>query len=128
MMLRVGCGPAWWSTTPRKKTCETFRGWLQRYGRPLAHYTDKNSIFRHRSGAAALQEQLRGEAALSQFGRALRELGIEWIAAHSPQAKDYASHCTSWVRCDTTLFARRRWDSFTPWAFRGGLSPGCSYR
>src|SRR5215472_10558179 len=22
MMLRVGCGPAWWSTTPRKKTCE----------------------------------------------------------------------------------------------------------
>jgi len=46
----------------------------------------------------------------------------------SPWQKDYASHCTSWVRCDTTLFARRRWDSFTPWAFRGGLSPGCSYR
>jgi transposase len=65
----------------------TLGGWLQRYGRPLAHYTDKNSIFRHRSGAAALQEQLRGEEALSQFGRALRELGIEWIAAHSPQAK-----------------------------------------
>ena len=43
--------------------------------------------FRHRSGTAALQEQLRGEEALSQFGRALRELGIEWIAAHSPQAK-----------------------------------------
>ncbi len=46
----------------------------------------------------------------------------------SPWQKDYASHCTSWVRCDTTSLARRRCDSFTPWAFRGGLSPGCSYR
>jgi len=70
-----------------EENLRTLRGWLQRYGRPLAHYTDKNSIFRHRSGAAALQEELRGEEALSQFGRALRELGIEWIAAHSPQAK-----------------------------------------
>ena len=70
-----------------EENLRTLGGWLQRYGRPLAHYTDKNSIFRHRSGAAALAEQLHGEEALSQFGRALRELGIEWIAAHSPQAK-----------------------------------------
>ena len=70
-----------------EENLRTLGGWLQRYGRPLAHYTDKNSIFRHRSGVAALQEQLRGEQALSQFGRALKELGMEWIAAHSPQAK-----------------------------------------
>lgn len=64
----------------------TFGEWLRRYGRPVTHYTDKNSIFR--SSAAALPEQqLRGEKARSQFGRALHELGIEWIAAHSPQAK-----------------------------------------
>jgi transposase len=64
----------------------TFGEWLRRYGRPVTHYTDKNSIFR--SSAAALpEEQLRGEKARSQFGRALHELGIEWIAAHSPQAK-----------------------------------------
>jgi len=69
-----------------EENLRTFRGWLQRYGRPLAHYTDKNSIFRS-SGAAAPREQLRGQEARSQFGRALRELGIEWIAAHSPQAK-----------------------------------------
>ena len=61
-------------------------GWLRRYGRPLAQYTDKNSIFRTTS-AAAMGEQLRGEEARSQFGRALQELGIAWIAAHSPQAK-----------------------------------------
>src|SRR5215475_793142 len=70
-----------------EENLRTLGGWLRRYGRPLAHYTDKNSIFRHRSGGAALQEQLRGEEALSQFGRALKELGIEWIAAHRPQAK-----------------------------------------
>ena len=33
------------------------------------------------------QEQLRDEPARTQFGRALAELGIEWIGAHSPQAK-----------------------------------------
>src|ERR1700675_326368 len=64
----------------------TFQGWVRRYGRPLAHYTDKNSIFRS-NRPAAIHEQLQGEQARSQFGRALQELGIEWIAAHSPQAK-----------------------------------------
>jgi hypothetical protein len=69
-----------------EENLRTFGAWLQRYGRPVAHYTDKNSIFR-RSDAMLLREQLRGEKARSHFGRALHELGIEWIAAHSPQAK-----------------------------------------
>ena len=69
-----------------EENLRTLGGWLRRYGRPLAHYTDKNSIFRTAS-PAAIREQLRGEAARSQFGRALQELGIAWIAAHSPQAK-----------------------------------------
>jgi hypothetical protein len=69
-----------------EENLRTFREWLRRYGRPVAHYTDKNSIFR-RSEAMLLREQLRGEKLRSHFGRALHELGIEWIAAHSPQAK-----------------------------------------
>src|SRR6202165_5941130 len=69
-----------------EENLRTFGEWLQRYGRPVAHYTDKNSIFRT-SAPAPLGEQLRGQKARSHFGRALRELGIEWIAAHSPQAK-----------------------------------------
>src|SRR6267143_2873241 len=69
-----------------EENLRTFGEWLRRYGRPLAHYTDKNSIFRT-TCPAALAEQLQGEATRSQFGRALKELGIEWIAAHSPQAK-----------------------------------------
>src|SRR5712691_11291455 len=69
-----------------EENLRTFQGWLRRHGRPLAHYTDKNSIFRT-TRPAAMPEQLQGEGARSQFGRALKELGIEWIAAHSPQAK-----------------------------------------
>src|SRR6202162_1280022 len=69
-----------------EESLRTFGGWLRRYGRPLAHYTDKNSIFRT-AGPGTLPEQLRGEKARSQFGRALQELGIDWIAAQSPQAK-----------------------------------------
>jgi hypothetical protein len=54
--------------------------WLRRHGRPRALYTDKDSVF---------QWQSRGRAAegLTQFGRALEELDIELILAHSPQAK-----------------------------------------
>jgi transposase len=69
-----------------EENLRTFGEWVQRYGRPVAHYTDKNSIFR-RSDAMLLREQLRGEKLRLHFGRALHELGIEWIAAHSPQAK-----------------------------------------
>src|SRR5277367_153143 len=69
-----------------EENLRTLEGWLRRYGRPLAHYTDKASIFRT-AGPQPLAEQLRGDALRTQFGRALNELGIEWIAAHSPQAK-----------------------------------------
>src|SRR6266850_1649239 len=69
-----------------EENLRTLEGWLRRYGRPLAHYTDKASIFR-KAGPQPLAEQLRGDAQRTQFGRALHELGIEWIAAHSPQAK-----------------------------------------
>jgi hypothetical protein len=69
-----------------EENLQTLGGWLRRFGRPVAHYTDKNSIFRT-TRPAAISEQLRGDGARSQFGRALSELGITWIAAHSPQAK-----------------------------------------
>ena len=69
-----------------EENLRTLQGWLRRYGRPLAQYTDKASIFR-KAGPQPLAEQLRGDPMRTQFGRALHELGIEWIAAHSPQAK-----------------------------------------
>lgn len=64
----------------------------------------------------------------TQIGRALQELGITWIGAHSPQAKAYASHCTSFAHCRTTPLTGARLENFKPWAFRGGFAPGCSYK
>lgn len=69
-----------------EENLRTLESWLRRSGRPLALYTDKDSIFQP-AGPPAREEQLRGTPARTQFGRALAELGIEWIPAHSPQAK-----------------------------------------
>jgi hypothetical protein len=69
-----------------EENLRTLRGWLERYGRPLALYTDKSGLF-VTSRPVQWQEQLQGEPARTQIGRALAELDIEWIAAHSPQAK-----------------------------------------
>jgi Helix-turn-helix domain len=55
--------------------------WLRRFGRPLALYTDRHSIFEPQDKGRARPD------AETQFGRALRELGVELIRAHSPQAK-----------------------------------------
>lgn len=55
------------------------RSTLEAYGRPLAYYSDKFGVFR--------VNQKDQEDKETQFGRALRELDIELICAHSPQAK-----------------------------------------
>jgi transposase len=55
--------------------------WLQQYGRPLALYTDRHSIFEPQDKGRAVA------VGLTQFGRALEELDIELIRAYSPQAK-----------------------------------------
>jgi hypothetical protein len=55
--------------------------WLRKHGRPLALYTDRHSIFEPQDKGRALPD------AETQFGRALRQLAIELIRAHSPQAK-----------------------------------------
>jgi transposase len=55
--------------------------WLRRYGRPRALYSDRHSIFEPQDKGQLLPD------AETQFGRALRELDIGLIRAHSPQAK-----------------------------------------
>jgi len=57
-------------------------------GVPEAVYHDRHGIFlRSSRERESLAEQLAGEREPTQVGRALRELGIASIAAHSPQAK-----------------------------------------
>jgi hypothetical protein len=69
------------------------QSYLEKYGRPLAFYTDKAGIFQV-AVKSKRQEQREGldrqRMPPTQIERALRELGIVWIAAHSPQAKGRA--------------------------------------
>jgi len=62
------------------------KAYLQRVGRPLAFYVDKDSIYRV-NRQATIEEQLQDTAPLTQFTRAMRELEITVIPANSPQAK-----------------------------------------
>ena len=58
------------------------------YGVPLAVYRDRHGIFERRPQEAwSLEEDLAGERDRTQVGRCLTELGIQSIAAYSPQAK-----------------------------------------
>jgi hypothetical protein len=70
--------------TPGETTFSYFaatRRYLARYGKPVAFYSDKNSIFK-----VNMPNALSGSG-MTQFGRAMKELDIEIICANSPQAK-----------------------------------------
>ena len=60
----------------------TIKSHLQSYGRPLAYYSDRHSIFRitRKNGTDGLYQD-------TQAHRALKELKIELICAYSSQAK-----------------------------------------
>jgi transposase len=60
---------------------------LRRYGVPLAFYGDHSGIFVRNDDIWSIEEQLAGKRQPTQFGRALQQLGVSFIAANSPQAK-----------------------------------------
>jgi transposase len=60
---------------------EALRGYLEAHGRPVAFYSDKHSVFR------VTRKDAEGGQGMTQFGRALAELGIEILCASSSQAK-----------------------------------------
>jgi len=63
---------------------DALRAWIERYGVPLALYVDWKNLYKR---LATPRERMRGEEPLTQFGRMCGKLGIELIAASSPQAK-----------------------------------------
>ena len=63
---------------------DALRAWIERYGVPLALYVDWKNLYKR---PATPRERLRGEEPITQFGRMCAQLGIELIAASSPQAK-----------------------------------------
>jgi hypothetical protein len=60
---------------------DSTRRYLQKYGKPVAFYSDKHSVFRVNK-----KEALGGDG-VTQFGRALSDLNIDIICANTPQAK-----------------------------------------
>jgi len=68
---------------------EATRQYIKQHGRPCAFYCDKHGIFRVNHKEA---ESGTGE---TQFGRAMRELGINLIYANSPQAKGRVERANS---------------------------------
>jgi transposase len=65
---------------------EAFRGYVDCYGLPRALYVDRDSIYRC-DREATITENLAGQQPTTQFGRAMEELDVAVIMAHSPQAK-----------------------------------------
>jgi transposase len=57
------------------------KAYFERYGRPVAFYSDKHGVFRVNQPGAGVAD------AVTQFGRAMQELKIQILCANSPQAK-----------------------------------------
>jgi transposase len=61
--------------------CEAARHYLERFGKPGAFYSDRHGIFHLNT------PKLTPGDGLTDFGRAMQELGIQIICANTPQAK-----------------------------------------
>jgi hypothetical protein len=63
---------------------DVLRRWIEKHGRPVSWYSDRHGIFRAEKKVAGYDQK---QSVLTQFSRALKELGVELILANSPQAK-----------------------------------------
>jgi hypothetical protein len=89
-MIDDATSRSWGRFVPRDGTRENMGvlwEYVTRFGRAVDYYTDRDSMFTVAPRPGESKEQQRIADRLTQIGRALRELGIGWIAAYSPQAK-----------------------------------------
>jgi transposase len=77
-LLRFGEQETIWAAV------DVLRAWIAKYGVPRALYTDWKNVYKRQPTSA---EQAAGEAGHTHFGRMCAKLGIEIIAAGTPQAK-----------------------------------------
>jgi hypothetical protein len=64
----------------------SFKGYIKKHGIPISVYLDKHSTYKV-AKKRTIEDELNNIDPLSQFARALGELGVELIYANSPQAK-----------------------------------------
>jgi len=69
-----------------KPALDSFLRYIKKYGMPQIVYLDKHTTYKSPS-QATIEQELSGEEPMSQFERALKELGVKVIHANSPQAK-----------------------------------------
>jgi transposase len=77
-LARLGAEETIWAAA------DVLRRWIEAHGVPLALYTDWKNVYVRVPNA---EEQATGAVARTQFGRMCAALGIQIIAASSPQAK-----------------------------------------
>jgi hypothetical protein len=77
-LLRFGEPETIWAAA------DVLRAWIERYGVPRALYTDWKNVYKREPTRA---EEAAGEDGHTHFGRTCAKLGIEIIAASTPQAK-----------------------------------------
>ncbi len=65
---------------------DSFKRYILKYGLPVSVYLDCHSTYKGR-GKTTIEDELANRPSLSQFGRALEELGVHLIHAQSAPAK-----------------------------------------
>jgi hypothetical protein len=65
---------------------DSFKGYVKEHGLPLAVYLDRHTTYKS-PAPASIQDELNNQRPLSEFERALKELGVEVIHATSAPAK-----------------------------------------
>jgi transposase len=65
---------------------DSFKDYVETYGLPMSVYLDRHTTYKS-SKKLTEWDEIEGIESLSQFERALKELGVEVIHALSPQAK-----------------------------------------
>jgi transposase len=83
----------------------------ERHGLPVTLYGDRLNVFVRTDAHWSLEEELQGTQHPTHFGQVLRDLGIGYIAAHSPQAKGRIERL--WATLQDRLVAELRLHAIT---------------
>ena len=66
---------------------DSFKRYIKKYGLPMSVYLDKHTTYQS-TAKPTIQNELNNRTPLSEFERALKELGMEALHTNSFQAKD----------------------------------------
>lgn len=132
-----------WQQEDAKGYFLLFWGIIERCGIPLAVYSDRHAVFKDADQTVERADDLPTTRELTQFGRALQELGVGQVFARSPEAKGrvermagtFQDRLVSELRlagASTQAEANRvLWQFLPGFNARFGVPPaqsGCAYR